>query len=95
MIDQERIEEVRLKVLKISYKIYCRKLPLEHLFDELLKNLKDKDGKPLLAILSDDQSLSEYDFTNTPTYFESGYNIAQQDMTNSNFRRVIIVGDNS
>ena len=33
-----------------------------------------------LCIEKDDQSLPCYDSENTPTYFESGYNIAQQDM---------------
>ena len=43
-----------------------------------------------LVVLSDDQSRPEYDFTDTPTYFESGYNIAQQDM--KDWRRMIING---
>jgi len=50
--------------------------------------------------LDEDQSLPKYDFTNVPTYFESGYNIGQQDMLQiqsdgTAFRKVILRGNDA
>lgn len=48
----------------------------------------DFDKVTMWVRLADDQSMPEYNFTNTPTYFESGYNIAQQDMLEQGWRKV-------
>jgi len=103
MTEKERLEEVRKNIEEVLVKarqarvksngianfiLYA--LSQEDITDQIL-SLKDKDGKPMLGIISDDQSLpcrdDEYNNINTKP---PEYRYAINDMLASNFRRVII-----
>ncbi len=93
MTDKERVEEVRRRIWSLAYEYRHQKgippIPIE---DQII-SLKDSNGKPMIAILSDDQSLPK---TNPPEdrmrsrlTIPSATIIVQRDMLAANFRRVI------
>jgi len=93
MIDQERIEEVRKEIAKVIVRIIkadrTGKQTEVDAVDQIL-NVKDKDGKPMLAILSDDQRPPM-----EATKDNANIAIVRGEYRSEGFRRVIIVGDNS
>ena len=105
MTDKDRVEEVREE---ITYMLWQREYPelvwskgrdtmqkqrCRKLAGQIL-SLKDKDGKPMLAILSEDQGLPKY-ISARLAYSTIGeaeilaIDKAQQDMLASNFAKII------
>ena len=79
-------EEVRAIDYKQDvYREICDQCTEEHLKAQLqkLQSEADRTGKVIAFVPKGfEWKLPEYDFTDSPTFFESGYNIAQQDLLN-------------
>ena len=55
-------------------------------FEEYISEFLSLETKThRIAVIKKSGELPEYDFTDTPTFFESGYNIAQQDMLTAGY----------
>ena len=83
--NKDRVEEVREAIANI----FKPAILAEHAIDQIL-SLKDKDGKPMLGIISDDQNVTEWKLKDIRDELGNAlYRVATQDMVEANFVKLI------